>query len=227
MSAQPLLRRGYGGAQRFAAPAAGLRKASGFGDTAFLREKAVRKRARGRHPLTPELRRSNYRSAAVCKCTGAAQPRLLPLSIWSAPMSSAQPLLRRGYGDVLFRRFWVNLHGYIKFALRRQRLAGRLLIPLTGCRIRGIHFLSAPRNTIPIRVQFENELLDTMIDRFGKSGAQYAPVDDEHFEITAQVRVSDMFFSWVCGFGKRAKIVYPEHIIDEFAAFLDGIKSVY
>ena len=75
-----------------------------------------------------------------------------------------------------------------------------------------------------VRVQFENELLDTMIDRFGKSGAQYAPVDDEHFEITAQVRVSDMFFSWVCGFGKRAKIVYPEHIIDEFAAFLDGIK---
>lgn len=81
--------------------------------------------------------------------------------------------------------------------------------------------------TTRVRVQFENELLDTMIDRFGKSGAQYAPVDDEHFEITAQVRVSDMFFSWVCGFGKRAKIVYPERIIDEFAAFLDGIKSIY
>ena len=30
------------------------------------------------------------------------------------------------------------------------RLAGGLLIPLTGCRIRGIHFLSAPRNTMPI-----------------------------------------------------------------------------
>ena len=81
--------------------------------------------------------------------------------------------------------------------------------------------------TTRVRVQFENELLDTMIDRFGKSGAQYAPVDDEHFEITAQVRVSDMFFSWVCGFGKRAKIVYPERIIDEFTAFLDRIKSVY
>ena len=97
MSAQPLLRRGYGGAQRFAAPAAGLRKASAFGDTAFLREKAVRKRAMGRRPLTPELRQSNYRSAAVCKCTGAAQPRFLPLSIWRASLS-AQPLLLRGYG---------------------------------------------------------------------------------------------------------------------------------
>lgn len=81
--------------------------------------------------------------------------------------------------------------------------------------------------TTRVRVQFENELLDTMIDRFGKSGAQYAKVDEEHFEITAQVRVSDMFFSWVCGFGKRAKIVYPERIIDEFTAFLDRIKSVY
>ena len=81
--------------------------------------------------------------------------------------------------------------------------------------------------TTRVRVQFENELLDTMIDRFGKSGAQYAKVDEEHFEITARVRVSDMFFSWVCGFGKRAKIVYPERIIDEFTAFLDRIKSVY
>ena len=97
MSAQPLLRRGYGGAQRFADAAAGLRKASAFGDTAFLREKAVRKRARGRRPLTPELPILNFISAAVCECTGAAQPRLLPLSIWSAPMS-AQPLLRWGYG---------------------------------------------------------------------------------------------------------------------------------
>ena len=97
MSAHPLLRRGYGGAQRFAAAAAGLRKASAFGDTAFLREKAVRKRARGCRPLTPELPILNFISAAVCEYTGAAQPRLLPLSIWSAPMS-AQPLLRRGYG---------------------------------------------------------------------------------------------------------------------------------
>ena len=78
--------------------------------------------------------------------------------------------------------------------------------------------------TTRVRVQFENELLDTMIDRFGKSSAQYAKVDEEHFEITAQVRVS---ISWVCGFGKRAKIVYPERIIDEFTAFLDRIKSVY
>ena len=97
MSAQPLLRRGYGGAQRFAAAAAGLRKASAFGDTAFLREKAVRKRARGCRPLTPKLPILNFISAAVCEYTGAAQPRLLPLSTWSASMS-AQPLLRRGYG---------------------------------------------------------------------------------------------------------------------------------
>ena len=31
----------------------GVTKASAFGDTAFLREKAVRKRARGRTPSTP------------------------------------------------------------------------------------------------------------------------------------------------------------------------------
>ena len=99
------------------------------------------------HPSTPHCLSLQGITARAAQRTACGF--LLPLSIWSAPMS-AQPLLRRGYGDVLFRRFWVNLHGYIKFALRRQRLAGRLLIPLTGCRIRGIHFLSAPRNTMPI-----------------------------------------------------------------------------
>lgn len=81
--------------------------------------------------------------------------------------------------------------------------------------------------TTRVRVRFTNDLLDTMIDRFGKSRDQYARVDDEHFEITAEVRVSELFFAWVCGFGKRAKIVYPEHTIAEFKAFLDGVKSVY
>ena len=99
------------------------------------------------HPSTPHCLSLQGIPARAAQRTACGF--LLPLSIWSASMS-AQPLLRRGYGDVLFRRFWVNLHGYIKFALRRQRLAGRLLIPLTGCRIRGIHFLSAPRNTMPI-----------------------------------------------------------------------------
>ena len=99
------------------------------------------------HPSTPHCLSLQGITARAAQRTACGF--LLPLSIWSASMS-AQPLLRRGYGDVLFRRFWVNLHGYIKFALRRQRLAGRLLIPLTGCRIRGIHFLSAPRNTMPI-----------------------------------------------------------------------------
>ena len=33
----------------------GVTKASAFGDTAFLREKAVRKRARGAHPLNPAI----------------------------------------------------------------------------------------------------------------------------------------------------------------------------
>ena len=99
------------------------------------------------HPSTPHCLSLQGITARAAQRTACGF--LLPLSIWSAPMS-AQPLLRRGYGDVLFRRFWVNLHGYIKFALRRHRLAGRLLIPLTGCRIRGIHFLSAPRNTMPI-----------------------------------------------------------------------------
>ena len=151
MSAQPLLRRGFGGAQRFAAPAAGFRKTSAFGDTAFLREKAVRKRARGRRPLTPELPILNSISAAVCKCTGAAQPRLLPLSIWSASMS-AQPLLRQGYGGAqrsaaaaagFRRRFIPSLLGKPArlYKIRSPAAASRRSTAHTA------HRLSYPRHT--------------------------------------------------------------------------------
>ena len=53
------------------AAAAALRwglKASAFGDTAFLREKAVRKRARGAHPLNPAIGSLTIgRLHALCK----------------------------------------------------------------------------------------------------------------------------------------------------------------
>ena len=46
----------------------GVTKASAFGDTAFLREKAVRKRARGAHPLNPAIGSLTIgRLHALCK----------------------------------------------------------------------------------------------------------------------------------------------------------------
>jgi predicted DNA-binding transcriptional regulator YafY len=81
--------------------------------------------------------------------------------------------------------------------------------------------------TTRVQIRFINMLLDTVIDRFGKTGVEYAKLDDRHFTITAEVRVSDPFFSWVCTFGRRAKILYPDSVVEDFKFYLDKIRKMY
>lgn len=71
-----------------------------------------------------------------------------------------------------------------------------------------------------------NLLLDAMIDRFGTKNAQYTRADASHFRLTVDVEVSDQFFAWVCGFGKRIKIETPE-IAEKYRAYLDKIREMY
>ena len=86
------------------AAAAALRwglKASAFGDTAFLCEKAVRKRARGAHPLNPAIGSLTIgRLHALCKGVRAASCCGFRFGL----LLAAAAALRRGYGLFLFRR---------------------------------------------------------------------------------------------------------------------------
>ena len=78
-----------------------------------------------------------------------------------------------------------------------------------------------------VRIQFVNDLLDTIIDRFGKTGAVYEKMGEEHFAITADVKVSGQFFSWLCSFDNRAKLIFPDSVIAKFKDYLDSIREMY
>lgn len=79
-----------------------------------------------------------------------------------------------------------------------------------------------------VSVRFINPLLDTAIERFGTSpDVYYRPEDERHFVVTADVEISNQFFAWVCGFGKRAKIVWPSDIVEDMKKFLSGIIGMY
>lgn len=78
-----------------------------------------------------------------------------------------------------------------------------------------------------VQIRFINPLLDTVIDRFGTKDVQYSKEDDSHFCVSAKVEISDQFFAWVCGFGKRAKIISPVSVIDRFKKFLGQIQGLY
>ena len=77
-----------------------------------------------------------------------------------------------------------------------------------------------------IRMRFINPLLDTVIDRFGTKGVSYTKADDSHFRISANIEISDQFYSWVCGFGKKVMIETPD-VAAGFAAYLDKIREMY
>ena len=80
-----------------------------------------------------------------------------------------------------------------------------------------------------VTIRFINPLLDAVVDRFGndRNTVWYSKCDEKHFTITTQVEISDQFFGWVLGFGKRAKIMEPPAVVDKFAAYLDKVREMY
>ena len=65
-----------------------------------------------------------------------------------------------------------------------------------------------------VKMRFHKDLLNVVIDRFGKD-IMLIPDGDEYFNFTAGVAVSPMFLSWVIGFGSKAKILYPESVVQQ------------
>ncbi|MBE6913507.1 MAG: WYL domain-containing protein [Ruminococcaceae bacterium] len=80
-----------------------------------------------------------------------------------------------------------------------------------------------------VTIRFINPLLDAVVDRFGndKNSVYYAKCDDRHFTVTTRVEISDQFFGWVLGFGKKAKLLESEYAVEEFKKYLDKVREMY
>lgn len=68
-------------------------------------------------------------------------------------------------------------------------------------------------DTVSVKMRFHKELANVVMDRFGKS-TMLIPDGVNHFVFTVDVAVSPMFLSWVIGFGAKAKILYPQSVIE-------------
>ena len=67
--------------------------------------------------------------------------------------------------------------------------------------------------TTDVKLRFHKSLVNVVIDRFGRD-IILIPDGEEHFVFTVNVAVSPMFLSWVIGFGVKAKILFPQSVID-------------
>ena len=79
---------------------------------------------------------------------------------------------------------------------------------------------------VNVKMRFHKELLNVVIDRFGRD-IMLIPDGDEHFNFTVNVAVSPMFLSWVIGFGSKAKILYPESVVEQCKALCREAMSQY
>ncbi len=69
-------------------------------------------------------------------------------------------------------------------------------------------------STADVKLRFHRSLINVVIDRFGKD-IMLIPDGEDHFNFTVNVAVSPMFLSWVIGFGDKAKILYPESVVQQ------------
>ena len=67
---------------------------------------------------------------------------------------------------------------------------------------------------INVKMRFHESLLNVVIDRFGRE-IMLIPDGDGFFNFTVPVVVSPMFLSWIIGFGNKAKILYPQSVVDQ------------
>lgn len=81
-------------------------------------------------------------------------------------------------------------------------------------------------DTTDVKMCFHNSLVNVVIDRFGRD-IMLIPEDEEHFNFTAKVAVSPMFLSWIIGFGEKAKILYPQAVIEQCRQLCQQALSQY
>lgn len=79
--------------------------------------------------------------------------------------------------------------------------------------------------TTDVKMRFHKDLINVVVDRFGKD-VMMIP-DGDFFTFTVPVAVSPMFLSWVIGFGSKAKILYPQSVAEQCKALCQEAMAQY
>ena len=79
---------------------------------------------------------------------------------------------------------------------------------------------------VDVSIEFENKLVGVVFDRFG-ADIPIIKSDEEHFICHAKVAVSPHFLSWIMSFGKQAKIISPDYVIEEMYQLARNVAEIY
>lgn len=77
-----------------------------------------------------------------------------------------------------------------------------------------------------VKLEFKNELVGVVLDRFGKD-VMIKPLNHDYFTIVVDVVVSKQFLGWIYGLGEGVRIISPEDVIEEMKQEAKRILSLY
>lgn len=77
-----------------------------------------------------------------------------------------------------------------------------------------------------VSIEFENKLVGVVYDRFG-TDIPIRKSDKDHFICHVKVAVSPHFLSWIMSFGKQAKIISPNYVIEEMYQLAREVTGIY
>ena len=77
-----------------------------------------------------------------------------------------------------------------------------------------------------VDVEFDASLVSVVLDRFGMD-VHIRKTDGNKFIAKLNVAISNTFFSWISGFGAKARIVAPQKTKEEYINYLKNILDVY
>ena len=77
-----------------------------------------------------------------------------------------------------------------------------------------------------VTLVFINHIMDSIIDRFG-SDVVVSYHDETHSKVIVPVALSDAFYAWVFGLGKKIRITAPEEAVEGMKKLLTDVASSY
>lgn len=83
----------------------------------------------------------------------------------------------------------------------------------------GATFSMFAGETTELKLQFPNDLVNVVLDRFGKD-TKLVPCDDDSFTIHVNVKPEAPFFGWLFQFGGKVRILSPKPVVEKYREML-------
>lgn len=87
-------------------------------------------------------------------------------------------------------------------------------------------FMMFAGEEIRIKIRFDNELINVVLDRFGLE-ADIRKDGDNHFVLSSKAKLSDGLVNWILTWGGQAKVISPDHLVDRVKKEIENMVASY